>query len=101
MSAHAQNLQMAKRLSDFDNAHKYFENTPNEHFTESISRLYKEEGVNGTFLFVVQEKEVNVVEQRLIQLSLLRHNIKVEMINFKDLGKGILKDEDNNLRLGN
>ena len=67
---------------------------------DSIRKLYDDEGLKGIFLFIVQVNEVNIIEQRFIEVGLLRKGIKSKRIVLIEAASQLTKDQDNNLKLG-
>jgi hypothetical protein len=61
MTSHSENFQEAKKLSDFNNKHKYIHNKPNSTLALEIHQLYLRRNLKGSLIMLVAPTEVNVI----------------------------------------
>ena len=59
---------------------------------KSIAALYSDEQLKGIFLMIVQKHEVNIIEQRGIELGLLRVGIRSKRITLIEATTMLKKD---------
>lgn len=59
---------------------------------KSIADLYSDEQLKGIFLMIVQKNEVNIIEQRSIELGLLRLGIRSKRITLIEATTMLKKD---------
>lgn len=59
---------------------------------EEVASFYKLKQMKGLFLFITSQTETNVIEQKVIEIGLLKLGVRCKRVTLFDLGENAVID---------
>lgn len=97
MQSHQEQFQEAKKLTDFDNRHKYPESGTIRSFASAIEVFTTQKKLKGIVVFVIMKNDPNLLDQKRLEMEIMKKNIKVKRATLEELHFNLKKDEKNDI----